>query len=321
MRIAFVGKGGSGKSTICALFIQYLIFEQKNRVLAIDADINMHLAELIGAERDDARAISYGSNPTDIRTHLMGKNPRIKDAKKVIKTTPPGTGSSLITLEGNDPILKKFTHKVSDELHFMHVGTYQEEEVGTSCYHSNLAIVENILSHTKTKEDEWVVVDMVAGSDMFAGPLYLLFDVIFFVAEPTPESLGVFKQIKKLATAAGTFDRICVIGNKVQDTEDEIYIKKHVGDKLVAIMPIMPEIKRARQRGSVVTPQNVPQATRALAGVYTAAREHKVDPDELLGLLHGLHIRHAKEDYIIARHGDLTDQIDPAFSYHDSKHV
>lgn len=315
MKIAFIGKGGSGKSTVCALFIRHLL-EHGNRVLAIDADINMHLAELIGAQREDSRAISYGDNPRTIREHLIGKNSLIKSAKQFIKTTPPGAGSSLIELEGSDPVLQKFAHKVSDKLHFMHVGTYQEEEVGTSCYHTNLAIVENVLSHTKTKENEWVVVDMVAGSDMFAGPLYLLFDAIFFIAEPTPESMGVFEQIKKLATAAGTFDRICVVGNKAQDTDDEAYLKEHAGDHLVTIMPLMPEIKRARQHGDVVSPTDLPQAQKTLSEIETASRNHEVDPDVLLKLLQDLHLRHVKQDYVIARHGDLAGQIDPSFSHH-----
>lgn len=306
---------------MCALFIQHLLAND-NHVLAIDADINMHLADLIGGTRDDSRALSYSDNPRAIREHLIGTNSRIKNAKQFVKTTPPGRGSSLIRFDDNDPILQKFADNVSDKCRFMHVGTYQEEEVGTSCYHTNLAIVENVLSHVVTEDKQWVVVDMVAGSDMFAGPLYLLFDAIFFVAEPTPESLGVFDQIKKLASAGGTLDRICVIGNKVQDADDEAYLTSHAGDDLVAVLPLMPEIKRARQRGKIVHPEDVPQAEKALRDIESAAHDHAVDPDELLKLLHDLHLRHVKQDYVVARHGDLSDQIDPDFSYHhDATHV
>ena len=46
MRIAFVGKGGSGKTTLSALFAQYV--NKKYPVLAIDADLNMHLGALLG---------------------------------------------------------------------------------------------------------------------------------------------------------------------------------------------------------------------------------------------------------------------------------
>jgi CO dehydrogenase maturation factor len=43
VRIAFVGKGGSGKTTLSALFTRYLA-DQGPPVIAIDADINQHLA-------------------------------------------------------------------------------------------------------------------------------------------------------------------------------------------------------------------------------------------------------------------------------------
>ena len=38
MKIAFVGKGGSGKSTMTSLFIRYLQAKAERDVLAIDAD-------------------------------------------------------------------------------------------------------------------------------------------------------------------------------------------------------------------------------------------------------------------------------------------
>ena len=47
MRIAFVGKGGSGKTTSAAVFSRYLA-ELGSPVLAIDADINQHLGAALG---------------------------------------------------------------------------------------------------------------------------------------------------------------------------------------------------------------------------------------------------------------------------------
>ncbi len=76
MKIAFVGKGGSGKSTITALFVHHLI-KQKQQVLAVDADINQHLAEMIGAELKPELALYYGDNSRAIRTYLRGTNTRI----------------------------------------------------------------------------------------------------------------------------------------------------------------------------------------------------------------------------------------------------
>jgi CO dehydrogenase maturation factor len=48
MKIAFAGKGGSGKTTLSSLFTRHLA-GQGLPVVAIDADINQHLAEALGA--------------------------------------------------------------------------------------------------------------------------------------------------------------------------------------------------------------------------------------------------------------------------------
>ncbi len=47
MKIAFAGKGGSGKTTLSSLFVRHLA-GQGLPVVAVDADINQHLA---GQER------------------------------------------------------------------------------------------------------------------------------------------------------------------------------------------------------------------------------------------------------------------------------
>jgi CO dehydrogenase maturation factor len=47
MRVAFVGKGGSGKTTLSALFARHLAHSGAP-VVAIDGDIDQHLAEALG---------------------------------------------------------------------------------------------------------------------------------------------------------------------------------------------------------------------------------------------------------------------------------
>lgn len=51
--IGFAGKGGTGKSTIASLVIRYLKSKQMTPVLAIDADPNTSLAEMLGISPDD----------------------------------------------------------------------------------------------------------------------------------------------------------------------------------------------------------------------------------------------------------------------------
>ncbi len=48
--IAVAGKGGVGKTTLCGLMIQYLCAHGKRPVLAVDADANSNLNEVLGVE-------------------------------------------------------------------------------------------------------------------------------------------------------------------------------------------------------------------------------------------------------------------------------
>jgi len=48
IRISLVGKGGTGKTTLSALLIDFLIQKNKIPILAVDADPNFNLNELLG---------------------------------------------------------------------------------------------------------------------------------------------------------------------------------------------------------------------------------------------------------------------------------
>lgn len=48
--IAIAGKGGVGKTTLCGLLIHYLCEQGKTPVLAVDADANSNLNEVLGVE-------------------------------------------------------------------------------------------------------------------------------------------------------------------------------------------------------------------------------------------------------------------------------
>jgi CO dehydrogenase maturation factor len=51
--IALAGKGGSGKTTMAGLLIKYLVKKSKTPILAVDADCNANLNEVLGLEVKD----------------------------------------------------------------------------------------------------------------------------------------------------------------------------------------------------------------------------------------------------------------------------
>lgn len=65
--IAMAGKGGTGKTTLSALLLQYLISNRQTPVLAVDADANANLNELLG--------LKVGLTLGEIRKELKGDIP------------------------------------------------------------------------------------------------------------------------------------------------------------------------------------------------------------------------------------------------------
>jgi len=51
--IALAGKGGTGKTTLAGMLIKYLILKGKTPILAVDADSNANLNEVLGLEIED----------------------------------------------------------------------------------------------------------------------------------------------------------------------------------------------------------------------------------------------------------------------------
>ncbi len=314
MRTAFVGKGGSGKSTLTALFIDYLKNQEK-QFLAVDADINQHLAELIDADFNEELAISKANSSKKIREYVKGDNPLIEDQSNVVKSTPPGRGSNFVELDRGNKILSDLATEYGDNW-FMHIGTYEKEGIGASCYHTSLTSFENILSHLKLEEDEWLVSDMVAGTDAFANTLHAQFDLIVLVVEPTPEGIKVYEQYKELSQEAEMFENVAVVGNKVDCKHDREYLKENIDSEIIGYLPRKSEIKMARQQHNPIGLELLnSEEKQVFQQIAETTDKRKVEPDERLEKLKEIHLKVSEKQYIKDACGDVKTQIDEEFSW------
>ncbi|WP_203829836.1 ATP-binding protein [Actinoplanes palleronii] len=304
MKIAFTGKGGSGKSTLAALFVGHLRATGR-RVLAIDADVNVHLAPLLGVTADRGAALSHPDNATSVRRHLMGTNTLVGAVEHFVATTPPGPGSRLVTLDPADPVLAGHGVALDERTHVMHVGTYEPEDIGGGCYHGHLAILENLLSHLRAQPGDWVVCDMVAGTDAFANSLHAQFDAIVVVVEPTPESVTVARRYRELAAAAGVEDLLILVGNKVVDEVDVDYLRRELGAEPLAVLPAQAGLRRARQDGRCPRTEDL-EDVGPLRTIADAVRPVSVPRRD--AYLRELHLKLAQKDWVRSLHGDVAGQ-------------
>ncbi|WP_031076277.1 ATP-binding protein [Streptomyces sp. NRRL WC-3742] len=248
MKIAFVGKGGSGKTTLSALFIRHLAASGRP-VIAVDADINQHLGPALGLTDAQAAALpALGARLPEIKEYLRGDNPLIRSADEMIKTTPPGRGSRLLRIVEENPVYAACARPIAlDEgsVRLLATGAFAEEDLGVACYHSKVGAVELLLNHLLDGPDEYLVTDMTAGSDSFASGLFTRFDLTFLVAEPTRKGVSVYRQYRDYARDFGV--QLRVIGNKVQGPDDLAFLRREVGDDLLTTFGQSDWVRRLEQ--------------------------------------------------------------------------
>ena len=306
MKIAFAGKGGSGKTTLSSLFVRHLA-ALGLPVVAIDADINQHLAEALGA----AIPPPMGAHLADIKEYLRGTNSRISSAGAMVKTTPPGRGSRLLRLGGDDPV-HALGVAAPCGARLLATGPFGDDDLGVSCYHAKTGAVELYLNHLVDGPGEYVVVDCTAGADSFASGLFTRFDLTILVAEPTRKGIGVYQQW--LAYSAGYHVALAVAGNKVQTTEDVAFLREHAGEDLLTWLGHEPAI-RAMEQGRAFGLDDLSPATRiALRVLQEKLDAQPRDWDRYTRQAADFHLRNARTWASAAAGEDVAIQVDPDFT-------
>jgi CO dehydrogenase maturation factor len=302
MKIAFVGKGGSGKTTMASLFAMQMA-NDGHSVLALDADINQHLAQSIGV---DDELPSMGLRQGEIKQYLAGSNPRFS-YKTMQKTTPPGRGSRLLNIESGDWFIRTFTRTSSEGVRVAGAGEIPEGNIGVKCYHGLNGAVELVLAHLIDKPSDVVVVDMTAGADVFSSSLFVKVDALVLIVEPTMKSIAVYDQIKGPAKKYGV--PLMVVANKVVDQEDKNFILSHI-DTVVAWIGPSVYVKK-RERGNVVSISDVePEVVESLRTLYGVIARLGRDWNSLQQRMNEMHIKNA-ESWM----GEVAkEHIDPNFS-------
>ncbi|MDF3300680.1 ATP-binding protein [Streptomyces tropicalis] len=316
MKIAFVGKGGSGKTTLSSLFIRHLATAGAP-VVAVDADINQHLGTALGLEEAEAAALpAMGDHLALIKDHLRGTNPRISSTETMIKTTPPGEGSRLLRAHGDNPVYDACARPVELDggaVRLMVTGPFTDADLGVSCYHSKTGAVELFLNHLVDGRDEYVVVDMTAGSDSFASGMFTRFDITFLVAEPTRKGVSVYRQYKEYARDFGVTLR--VVGNKVQGPDDLDFLRSEVGEDLLVAVGHSDWV-RAMEKGRPPRFDTLDVTDRAALRTLQAAADATYparDWEHYTRQMVHFHLKNAASWGNERTGADLAAQVDPGF--------
>ncbi len=308
MKIAFVGKGGSGKTTLASLFIQYLL-SQKKQVLAVDSDINQHLGTLVNIDSKHIAALPPIGVKTDkLLKFLLPDSHANQDL--IIRTTPPTQASQMVTPFSSNELFDLYAHD-QDNLRFIAVGQPPDSQVGARCYHSNMGFLSLLLNHIIDTEDEYIIVDLTAGIDTVISGIFISYDIVFVAVEPTLQSIHVFNDYKKYTQRLGIDIPIVPIGNKTLDQSDTLFIEEHINQPLAVSFSISQYV-RSLEKGlqpnfNSLEPESIHNLERIMQLVHQQEKNWVSFYDNLV-------LFHKKKAAGHPQEKELLEQIDPDFS-------
>ena len=210
-KIAITGKGGVGKTSFASL-LAYILVEQGQKVYAIDADPNATLANALGLPPELCERITPIVDMADLIEERTGAKPG--QYGKLFKLNPRV-----------DDIPARFSvaHR---GVHLLQMGTVRGAGAGCVCPEN--AVLKTLVTYLLLREQETVILDMVAGLEHLGRGTAGAVDAMFVVVEPGVRSIETAKRIAALAGDLHV-ETLWVVANKVRGERDLAFIREHLG--------------------------------------------------------------------------------------------
>lgn len=165
--IALGGKGGTGKTTIAGLLIRYLIKHGMKPVLAIDADSNSNLNDVLGVRLRET----------------------LSEAREMMKTSVPRGMTKDIFME------MQMEQSLVEAEGFDLIAMGRPEGPGCYCAANNLL---SSLMDRLIKNYRYLVVDNEAGMEHFSRLIQKDMDILLLVSDPSCRGLAAACRIAGL---------------------------------------------------------------------------------------------------------------------------
>ncbi len=225
MRLAFVGKGGAGKSLVAGTLARVLA-RRGHKVLALDSDTLPGLAYSLGAE--------IPATPPLLAAAERGEDQRWRFVSGV----------------GPVRAVQRFSTRAPDGVRLLQGGKSGKDGLwpqmaATQAF--NMTI--HALDRTRTFED-WVVL-----GDLSAGPRQPAFDWapyarrLLLVVEPTRQSMMTARRVRRIAAQTRPGVAFSLVANKASQPGDAAEIGAFLDLPVVAAVPADDDVRASERLG------------------------------------------------------------------------
>jgi len=209
--IALAGKGGVGKTTIAGMLIKYMIKKGKSPILAVDADSNYNLNEVLGLEVTD----TLGNAREDMKKGVV----------------PSGmTKDIFISMRLEEAVIETGDYDL----------IVMGQPEGTGCYCAANTILINCLERLSDNYP-YIVMDNEAGMEHISRLTTRNVDALIIVADASRRGLQAAFRIDKLAAELniGVVKSYLILNQVKNSVSDEIM--KMIEESGLTLVGIVPE--------------------------------------------------------------------------------
>ncbi len=170
IRIAIAGKGGTGKTTLAALLVRYLMEEKKGKdILTVDADANANLNEALGLEVEETVS-------------------SILEDTKDPKAVPSGMTKDVF-------VEYRLSRAMVEEDAFDLLVMGNPEGPGCYCYPNDL--LKKYLE-TLSKNYDYMIIDNEAGLEHLSRRLLPMVDLLLVTSDATARGIRSAGRVKEI---------------------------------------------------------------------------------------------------------------------------
>ncbi len=225
-KIAIGGKGGVGKTTVCAVWAQ-LFAQDGFEVLAIDADPNTTLS------------FAFGIPPEKKPEPLI-------NMKKLIAERTGTDKDALGAYFKLNPKVSDLPQKhwlESNGVKLLSLGAITQAGGGCACPEGTF--LKALLTHTILQRQEIVLVDLAAGVEFMGRASVQGVDAFVVVVEPGGRSIETANNVAKMARELG-IENVAAIANKITQNNQPDVIKSKLKDAaLLGSIPYSRSVQEA----------------------------------------------------------------------------